>query len=253
MPLHPVLLKCGPFTLRSYGVMVAVGVLIGFWWTRREFRRRQLPLDALYDATIAAMALGVIGARLLYVALHWSIYRTHLPAIAMIWADGGLSFHGAVLGGVLGVWWVTRRYRLPFGQVADAAAPGTALGHAFGRIGCFLNGCCYGAPTTLPLGVRFHNPALGVDTLPSHPAQLYEAAGLAVLFLWLVRYRRFAPYTGAVFVMWVMGYAVLRFFVEFARAGATATVVNGLTQAQWVSIVLFCGALAYHRWRYRSA
>jgi phosphatidylglycerol:prolipoprotein diacylglycerol transferase len=253
MPLHPILFRLGPIPIRSYGVMVALGVIAGLWWARGEFQRRKLSNDLLYDVALAAIALGVVGARLLYVALNWSVYRTNLPAIAMIWADGGLSFHGAALGGAMGVWWVCRRYGVAFAKVADALAPSLTLGHIFGRIGCFLNGCCYGVPTTLPIGVTFHNPVLGVDTLPSHPAQLYEAAGLALLFAWLVRYRTRPPYEGAVLAMWLMGYSLLRFLVEFVRAGATAKVVNGLTEAQWLSLMLFCLTLAYHRWRVQSA
>ncbi len=188
--VHPVLFKLGPFTLRSYGVMVALGVLAAMFWTRLEFRRRKLPNDLLYDLVVAAIALGVIGARLMYVALNWQSYRTNLVAIPMIWADGGLSFHGAIAGGILAGLWLSRRYKVPFWRIADAAAPGLALGHAIGRIGCFLNGCCYGLPTRMPWGVRFHNPALGIDTLPSHPTQLYEAAGLLILFVLLALYSR---------------------------------------------------------------
>lgn len=247
--MHPVLVKLGPFTLRSYSVMVTLGVVAGFLWAWREFRRRNLPEDLLYDAAIVAVGLGALGARLLYVALNWSVYRTNLFAIVEIWKDGGLSFHGMVLGGAIGVWLLSWRYRVSFLRVADAGAPSLTLGHAFGRIGCFLNGCCYGLPTVMPWGFEFHNPAIGIDTLPSHPTQLYEAAGLLLLFALLVRFSLRSPYNGAVFIWWVIGYSVLRFIVEFWRAGVTAEVVNGLTYAQWLSIVLFAIALAYHRWR----
>jgi len=247
--MHPILFKLGPIPLRSYGVMVAVGVLAGILWTRGEFKRRKLPEDLFYDLVLAAIALGILGARLLYVGLNWQTYRTNPMAILMIWADGGLSFHGAIAGGILAGWWLTRRYKVSFWQVADAVAPALALGHFFGRIGCFLNGCCYGIPTTMPWGVSFHNPYLGIETLPSHPTQLYEAAGLLVLFLLLARYCRQPAYEGAAFIWWVIFYSVLRFVVEYWRAGATAKVVNGLTQAQWLSLTLFAIALAYHRWR----
>ncbi len=247
--MHPILLKVGPLTLRSYGVMVALGVALGAIWARREFDRKRLPEDLFYDLLIATVALGVVGARLLYVLLNWGDYRTNLLATVMIWADGGLSFHGAIVGGILGGWWLCRRYRVPFWRVADAAAPGLALGHAIGRIGCFLNGCCYGIPTDMPWGVRFHNLALGIDTLPSHPTQLYEAAGLLLLFGLLARYRYRPAYEGAVFMWWLIFYSVLRFVVEFWRAGVTAQLVNGLTQAQWLSLALFALALAYHRWQ----
>ncbi len=132
--------------------MVASGVLVAMFWTRLEFRRRNLPNDLLYDLVIASLALGVVGARLMYVALNWQSYSTNLVAIPMIWADGGLSFHGAVAGGILAGLWLSRRYKISFWRIADAVAPGLALGHAIGRVGCFLNGCCYGLPTTMPWG-----------------------------------------------------------------------------------------------------
>lgn len=247
--MHPVLLKLGPFTLRSYGVMVTLGVLAAMIWARSEFRRRRLPNDLLYDLAIAAIALGVAGARLMYVMLNWQSYRTNLMAIPMIWSDGGLSFHGAVAGGILGGLWLSRRYKVSFWRIADAVAPGLALGHAIGRIGCFLNGCCYGLPTTMPWGVKFHNPVLGIDTLPSHPTQLYEAAGLFISFALLAQYSQRPSYEGSVFIWWAILYSALRFVVEHWRAGVTAQVVNGLTQAQWLSLVIFATALAYHRWR----
>lgn len=247
--MHPILFKIGPITVRSYGAMTALGILAGFVWVRREFVRKKLPEDLLYDFLIAAIGLGIVGARLFYVMLNWDFYRTNLLAIPMIWADGGLSFHGAVAGGILAGLWLTHRYKVSFWELADAVAPALALAHFFGRIGCFLNGCCYGIPTTVPWGVKFFNPVLGINTLPSHPTQLYEAVGLLVLFFLLARYSRQPAYEGAVFVWWVIFYSVLRFTVEFWRAGATAKIINGLTEAQWLSLVLFSIAFAYHRWR----
>ncbi|MCS7265584.1 MAG: prolipoprotein diacylglyceryl transferase [Armatimonadetes bacterium] len=247
--MHPILFKLGPITIRSYGVMVALGILAGLIWLRREFNRKKLPEDLLYDLMVASIALGVVGARILYVALNWHTYKTNLLTILMIWADGGLSFHGAVGGGILAGLWLTRRYKVSFWKVADAVAPALAIGHFFGRIGCFLNGCCYGVPTNMPWGFKFFNPALGVDTLPSHPTQLYEAFGLLVLFFLLAKLSKQPPYEGAVFIWWVIFYSVLRFVVEYWRAGVTADVVNGLTEAQWLSLFLFSIAFAYHRWR----
>lgn len=247
--LYPILFKWGPVTIRSYGVLIMLGLIVGVMWTRREFLRRRLPLNLLYDATSLSILLGVIGARLTYVALNWGLYRENLSLIPRVWADGGLTFYGAILGGILGIALMTRRYRVPFPRFADASVAGLALGHSIGRIGCFFNGCCYGVPTTLPWSVRFINPSLGIETLPSHPTQLYESAGLLVLSFFLTRYSRRLPYEGAGLVAWVIGYSIIRFIVEFWRAGATAKVVFVLTQAQWVSLVLFVAALIYHRRR----
>lgn len=247
--MHPILLKLGPITLRSYGLMIFIGILTGLLWTKKEFERKKLPKDLLYDFLIVAVIFGIFGARLLYVALNWKIYIANISAIPMIWADGGLSFHGAVGGGILAGLLLTRRYKVSFWKVADAVAPALAIGHFFGRIGCFLNGCCHGVPTNMPWGFKFFNPILGVDTLPSHPTQLYEAFGLLVLFFLLAKLSKQPPYEGAVFVWWVILYSVLRFIVEFWRAGATANLVNGLTEAQWLSLFLFSIAFAYHRWR----
>ncbi len=234
----------GPVEIKSYGAMLVLGFAAATAWCMHDGRRRGYEPVVFLDLAVYLLVGSIIGARLLYVLLDWSSYSSSPRAIMALW-EGGLSFHGGVLGALAAGWVFTRRRKLPFLELADIVAPAIALGYAFGRVGCFLNGCCYGVPTNLPWGVRFPC-ATWLDgrpiRSPVHPAQLYaSAASLAIfgLLLWL---RRFARRPGHVFLFFVMLYSVYRFLIEFLRRGVTGrpwSVLPALTEAQAASVVLF--------------
>ncbi|MCC2671525.1 MAG: lgt, partial [Armatimonadetes bacterium] len=157
----PHLVQIGPFTLYSFGLMVILGFGAGLWLAARLAQRRGLDGDAFLDAAVVILFAGVAGARLLFVALNWKTFSTQLWQVAALW-QGGMSFHGGVIAAVLAGAVYMRRRRLPVLEMADAAAPGIAIGYTIGRIGCLLNGCCYGGPTTLPWGIHFPENAPGV-------------------------------------------------------------------------------------------
>ncbi len=234
--------RYGPVKVRSWGTMLMVAFGAGLWWMARDTRDSEdLTPDALIDLTIVCLIGAVIGSRLLSAALNWQEFAGRPGDLLHIW-EGGLSYHGGVAGGLLaGSIFVVRR-KFGYGRMADLVAPGLALGYAIARIGCFLNGCCYGVPTDLPWGVCF--PALqeaGQPPVRVHPTQFYASAmSLAIfgLLLWIrPRLRR----AGQLGLLYLVAYSAGRFVIEFWRKGATAKVfppLAPLTEAQTASIVI---------------
>lgn len=235
--MHPILFHIGPLPIYSFGAMVTIGFVAGILLAYRLAKRSGLPADGILDAYPWILIFSLVGARLLYVALNWSAFNGHWLEAFQPWR-GGMSFHGGLVGGVLAGALVCWKKRLPFWDLADACAPGLALGYAFGRIGCLLNGCCYGGPTTLPWAMVFRDADHGGITVPSHPVQLYAAIlnlGICALLVWIYK-RKVA--TGQVLVSYLILYSVYRFLVEFLRKGVTAReLVLGLTEAQVASLI----------------
>lgn len=229
--MHPVLFSWGPITLYSYGLMVALGVVVAILFLRRRGEYNGFDTDTVTDCAIFSVLSGIIGARVVYVIQEWGVFKLDPLSMFQIW-KGGLAFYGGVGGALLFFYIFCRLKKVPFLQMADLFVPFLALAHAFGRIGCFLNGCCYGKPTSLPCGVRFPG---GTETL--HPVQLYAFFLLMVLFFvlsWIYRRRRF---NGQVFLMYFILYPVGRFFLEFFRGDATEFVFR-LRFFQAVSIAI---------------
>jgi len=174
-----------------------------------------------------------------------------------IWRQGGLSFHGGLLGGVLAGLLLAHRRRVSVWALGDMAAPGLALGYGIGRFGCFLNGCCYGGPTSLPWGVHFPlfpDFPIYIATDPSHPTQIYSALGSFVILSVLLWARRRLPVRGQLFLLYLALYSVMRAGIEVLRKGYTAwPLFDGVTQAQVASAVIFFGAAAGLFWLLRRA
>jgi phosphatidylglycerol:prolipoprotein diacylglycerol transferase len=234
--MYPELLRLGPFTIYSYGMMVALGFLAGTALARRNARRSGLDPERITDLCFTALIAGLAGARLMFVATDPNYYLAHPLEILMVWR-GGLVFYGGLLFGVLAAVWFVNRHQLAFGPVLDVMAPTIVLGHAFGRLGCFLNGCCYGRPGKC--GVVF--PALA-DNLHRQPIQLYESFGLLVILAILLRFGR-RPRNGGVFVLYLALYGILRFVLEFWRADDRGLFIFGLSPGQFISIIAVAVAL----------
>jgi phosphatidylglycerol:prolipoprotein diacylglycerol transferase len=191
--------------------MVAVGALVGLWLFRRELRRSGLPETAV-DAGVIGLLGGMAGAKLLWLFEHLG----EEPVTELLLSRGGMSWFGGFAGGVLAGLWFMNRKRLPKMAVLAAATPGLAIGHAIGRIGCFLVGDDYGRPTTLPWAVAFPE-GLPPTTVPVHPTQLYEAAALIPLALLLLRWRRQGRADRVVLGAYLVLAGALRFAIEFIR------------------------------------
>ncbi|MCX8053805.1 MAG: prolipoprotein diacylglyceryl transferase [Armatimonadetes bacterium] len=226
--------------IRSYGLMLAIGFVLGVSRAARVAKTRSIPPERIFDLGFVTLLSGIFGARLVYILLNMRTEK--LAEFFAVW-NGGLSFHGGVAFALLFGWLYVRRVGIPFWTTADIAAPSAALGYAITRIGCFLNGCCYGAPTTLPWAVRFNDQ--GTITPPSHPTQLYATLANLVIFYALTRIEKTERVPGFVFACYLGLYSFYRFLIEFLRKGFTGTPwVLGLTQAQWVSLVIGAACVA---------
>lgn len=215
--MYPVLFRIGNFEVTTFGVMVAVGALVGLWLFRRELARSRLP-DAATDAAIAGLLGGLIGAKLLYVAEHMATE----PALDLLTDRGGMSWFGGFAGGVGAALIMMSVKKWPIVPVLSAATPALAIGHLLGRIGCFLVGDDYGRPTSLPWGVAFPEGLPPTD-VPVHPTQLYEAAFLGVLVWLLIRWRRRGVVDLDVVGRYLLLTAAFRFALEFVRVNDRVT------------------------------
>ncbi len=253
--MHPVLLRVGPVTLYSYGLAIAVGFLLAASMAARRARAAGIDPARVQRIALIGFLAGLAGGRVAFVFLNWGLYRS-APLEILRLDHGGLVFYGGLAAGVLAGTAAMRAMKMPVLATLDLLMPPLVLAHAVGRIGCFLNGCCYGKPTALPWGVVF--PA---DILYRHPTQLYEAAALAVIFLLLTRLKkkglpgapsRTLPLpAGTVFLTYGLLYGSWRFLAEFLR-GDNPPVLLGLTGFQLASLplALFCACLLL-LWRRR--
>ncbi len=240
--MHPILFSAGPFTLRTYGLMMALSFVLGLVMAAHLNRKEGRSDEELMDLTVWIMVGAVVGARILYVAVEWPQFWGPLapPTLAgrlinlvAVWR-GGLVYYGGFAGAWAAAWAFLRARRAPLWSYADVLAPGLALGQVTGRIGCFFNGCCYGIPSAR-YGLVF--PAIG-DGVPHLPTQLYEAAFCLALSAGLVRLWRRRSYAGQVFGTYVLAYSVWRFLIEFLRGDAARGVLfsPALSPSQWISL-----------------
>lgn len=234
--MYPTLFQFGGFEVTTFGLLVAIGALVGLWVFSRELARSGMPSRGA-DAAFVGVIGGLVGAKLI-----WAIeFRHEGPFLSLLFSRGGLSWFGGFLGGVSSGLWALRRGRIPIVPALAAATPALAIGHAIGRVGCFLVGDDYGRPTDLPWAVAFPK-GLPPTTVPVHPTQLYEAAGLAVIAWLLIRWRRRGVSDVGVFARYLVLAGSLRFAIEFVRVNAP--VVGPLTLAQLFSGAMVAAGLA---------
>ena len=237
--MFPILLKFGWLEVRSYGFFVALGFLAGILIALYYAGREKIDRQDVLDLGILTIVSAIVGARLIYVIGEWDYFRSHLLEIVMV-QNGGLVFLGGLLLSLAAIYLFARAKRIPLLKLLDAIAPGSALGYAIGRIGCFLNGCCFGLPTKLPWGVVFPKGSLAeayCSDVPLQPTQLYASLSMLAAFLllaWLYRKKRF---DGQIVFWGLVLYSVYRFLNEFLRFSPIHWL--NLTPSQWVVMPLF--------------
>ena len=253
--LSPVALDLGFFELRWYSLAYLAGIFVGYWYLLRLLRQPGAPMAQRHaDDLVFYAALGIIlGGRIGYVLFYnLSYYLQHPLDILRLW-DGGMSFHGGVIGTTLGILYLSRKEKLPWLRVHDYVACVGPIGLFFGRLANFVNHELWGAPTTVPWAVRFPEVIAGITLLgpPRHPSQIYEAIleGI-VLFgiLWWMFWRTQARYEpGKLVGAFIFFYGIFRFGIEFIRepdAQLTGFVAaTGLHMGQWLSLPMIFGGL----------
>jgi phosphatidylglycerol:prolipoprotein diacylglycerol transferase len=210
------------FTVKSYGVLLAIGFVSGVWLAGRIAEKDGVDRAKLTDALIYSLIASLVGSRLLLVITEWKEFAASPDGLfsARLISSGGV-FYGGLLGAMLASVFLMRRYRLPWWRTADACAPGIAIGQFFGRLGCFAAGCCWGKPTAAWCGVQFSDRAgelIGVPTgVRLHPTQLYESLATLLLCLALCVLHGRRAFYGQVILAYLWGYGLIRFTIEFWR------------------------------------
>ena len=241
--MYPELFSLGPMTVYSYGVLLAASYLLGLQLARSRARRWGLDGNRVLDLGIYIIIAALIGAKLLLLVVDFDQFRQAPGEILSLARSGGVFYGGLILA-ILVAFWYIRKHQLPFWTTCDVFAPGIALGHVTGRLGCLAAGCCYGKPTDMPWAITFTNPlaAANVGTplgIPLHPTQLYEAgAALLILILLLAMERRGRLFAGRTFWAYMLLYAVSRFVIEFYRGDPRGEVFGVLSTSQLISLIL---------------
>src|SRR6516225_1482495 len=240
--MYPRLFELGPVTVYTYGLLLAAAYLLGLRLAMSRAKARGLDSVRVLDLGIYIIISALVGAKVLLLITDFHTFRADPRELLTLARSGGVFYGGLIFAVTVALWYI-RRAGLPLWTTCDVFAPGIALGHAVGRFGCLFAGCCYGKPTKLPWGITFTDPfaAANVGTplgVPLHPTQLYEAgAELVILAVLLATERKGRPFAGRTFWLYMLLYAVSRFFIEFFR-GDERGAVGVFSTSQFISVLL---------------
>ena len=245
--MHPILFSVAGWPIYAYGVLLAAAYLAGLQLAVVRARHAGIDPAKVMDLGIYLIIAALVGAKLMLVLVDFQYFRSQPRELLSLVRAGGV-FYGGLLAALGVAIFLVRRYQLRIWTTADLFAPGIALGHVVGRLGCLMAGCCYGTPTTMPWAITFTNPlaASNVGTplgIPLHPTQLYDAgAELVILIILLVTERRGKSFEGRTFWLYMLLYGISRFVVEFYRGDDRGTVM-GVSTSQFVSLLVVPVAL----------
>lgn len=230
--MHPIIAKIGPFTIYSYGMMVAMAFLFGIFIARGEALRKKINPDVVYDLSFYLIMGSIIGARIYYIFFFdLKGFLSDPVSIFKVW-QGGLSIHGGIFAGIITGIIFSKIRKISFWVLADLISPSLILGQAIGRVGCFLNGCCFGMPIATPFcGMK------------NHPSQIYELILDLIGFLILWGLRKKMKPEGGLFLLYLMMYSVIRIIVSQFRADNLYLWNKGLTLADLTSASIFIIAI----------
>ncbi|MCP4347952.1 MAG: prolipoprotein diacylglyceryl transferase [Desulfobacterales bacterium] len=215
--MYPVLLKIGKLPIYTYGLFIATGFMVGMYVARKEAERLGQDPYKIMDICFYILLFGIIGSRVFFILTTPGSYLADPLEIFKIW-KGGLVFYGGFIGAVAAAFIFLKKNKMPFWKTTDILAPGLAIGHFFGRIGCFFAGCCYGKPCDLPWAIVFRHPeSVAYTGVPLHPTQIYSAINNLAIFglLWLFRTRK--KFDGQLFCIYVFIYGITRSIIETFR------------------------------------
>ncbi|MBN2077173.1 MAG: prolipoprotein diacylglyceryl transferase [Dehalococcoidales bacterium] len=223
------------FSVRWYGILVALGVaVLVIWIAWHVHKDKRISVDTVMVAALVGIPSGIIVSRAIHVIDLWDYYSQNLGEIV---SGMGLTIWGAILGGVLGIWITSRFTKFKFGYFADVLAPGLILAQIIGRIGCTINGCCYGEACDLPWAIIYTHPeTFGPTTIAVHPTQVYEIIFLLISFSIIMFLRRRLKPEGSLFFTYLGMYSGWRIAIGFMREGTDF--LFGLHQAQIIGIIV---------------
>ncbi len=247
--MYRIILQLPFFTIYSYGVMAALGFGIATLYFLTLTKKEHLPRDLILNMVIGIILFALMGARIFYILIHPHYYTLHPGEIIQLW-KGGMVFYGGLFFSLVFSLSYIKIHNLSLGKVADCAAPAIAFGFSIGRIGCFLNGCCYGIP--FRFGFVFPPTSLAGEAFPHQilfPTQLISSFNLFLMGVVLHLFKKRGKAEGKLLPLFLIFYSVHRFFIEFVRAD-TYPIVFNLTLFQIVSIILIASSLIW--WKIKS-
>ncbi len=217
--------------VRWYGIFIALAILLAVLWMAWQVRKgARISYDTLFTAALVGIPSGIVLSRLFHVVDRWDLYSQNPGQII---GGGGLSAYGAILGAALGIWIYSRFSKFQIGYFFDLIAPAIILAQAVGRVGCTINGCCYGTPTSLPWGITYTYVDTGGAT---HPTTVYELIYNLIVFAVLLKLRGRLKPDGSLFLVYLSLYSLWRLGTDFLRVGTPF--VFGLHQAQVIAIIV---------------
>jgi phosphatidylglycerol:prolipoprotein diacylglycerol transferase len=244
--MFPILIQLGPIPIHTYGFLIAVGFLVAVSVIKKLSTRAGLDVEKILDLTFWILAVGFVGARLLFVITRWQYFMEDPISIFKVW-EGGLVFFGGPLAAMPFTIWYMKKHQIPLWKSMDAMIPGLVIAHAFGRLGCLAAGCCYGKPTGSDWGIKLYSDLVdqSLRGIPLHPTQLYESSALLVLFFGMLRVFRKKVFDGQVILVYFIAYPILRSIVEIFRGDSIRGFVidDVLSTSQFISIMVFLVAL----------
>ena len=239
--MHPILFKIGPLTIYTYGFFVFLGVVAGYWIALREAKRYGIDNNVFSNIVFWTLVWAFIGAKLLYIVVEFKFFLSD-PLSAV---RSGFVFYGGLISGLVALCFLSRRYKIKLALLADSITIALCLGHAFGRLGCFFFGCCYGRPTDSFIGVLFppDSPAgyLGVKVIPT---QLISSFFLFFLFFILLVLRKRKRFDGQIALIYLFVYSIFRFIIEFFRGDHRGMVLS-LSTSQFISLILIIASIFF--------
>ncbi len=243
--MHPILISIGGFKVASYGVLVASGYMLGILWLKSQIRwMPDMNEDRFWTLVYAVFFGAIAGGKILYVLVSWDQFASD-PWTIVTDFRYGFVFFGGLIGALLMGLWAKWKLRIRFLETSDFFGIALPLGHAVGRLGCLMAGCCYGRPTDVPWAVRLGGPGSSTPPemwgVPVHPTQLYESVADLAIALFLMRFalprakkKQLVP--GTVFFAYVLLYSIERFFNEFYRGDDRGWSYHGLWVSEWVAL-----------------
>lgn len=253
--MYPVLFDAGSLKIYSYGFFIAMGAILGIWYlVVRGKKELGLTFDQANSLFLFIFAAAVVGGKVFLFFEDTSTYVAHPTKLL---TGSGFVFYGSFLFAIPTMWWFFRKHALPLYAMLDIMAVTTCLVHMFGRIGCFMAGCCHGSPTAFFCGVTFTDPACQAQPLnkPLHPTQLYEAGFILIVMITLLYFRDKRLFYGQLFLSYLMLYAFGRFMLEFFRgdAGRGFVIEDYVSHSQFIALLMAAMVLYfYSRWSVRN-